>query len=359
MNRLDRYVFRIVVGAFGTGLLFFLFLSIVMDLLGNLSRYVDRAARNGMGGTELALYLAAYYGKLLPVLFTTITPFVTVIAGMFAVARLQGANEVVPMLFTGRSTQRVLRPMLLCGVMAGLAMAGTWQWVVPKLGAAIAEADSFLNQGAAKQANLVVESGESPRHHLYVREYDPGARTMLKVAMLSTGAIEADSVLVTAERARWDDARRDWQLETGKRRSPRGSQDEDFLGRPDLTPATLLQRGREQVDPDLQSYTELVAVIAERPNRPDLKLALHRHVTYPIANLILLLLALPLAIHFERRSRIERLLGAIGLCAAYLFVDLTCQSLGQRGFLHPIVAAWSPTIVFGALGAVLFGSART
>jgi lipopolysaccharide export LptBFGC system permease protein LptF len=70
------------------------------------------------------------------------------------------------------------------------------------------------------------------------------------------------------------------------------------------------------------------------------------------------LLALPFAVFYERGSRIERVLLAIAVCGGYMLMDLVCQSLGQRG-LHPIVAAWSPTIVFGALGIVLFGSTKT
>jgi lipopolysaccharide export system permease protein len=88
-------------------------------------------------------------------------------------------------------------------------------------------------------------------------------------------------------------------------------------------------------------------------------MALHRHITYPLANLVLLLLGLPFAIHFERGSRIERVLGAIGMCAAYLLFDLICQNLGYNDWIHPVVAAWSPTILFGSLGVALFSGVKS
>lgn len=365
MNLLDRYVGRIVVGAFGAGQLFFLFLVIVMDLLNSATKYVDNLTKHGIDGFGIVVWLAQYYATMLPVLFTTITPFVTVIACMFAVARLQGANEVVPMLFVGRSTQRVLRPMLLCGACAGLGMAACWQWVVPRVGASIIEAEAQLTT-QPKQKNLVHESGESPRQQLYVREFDPAERTLAGVRMLSTGVLAEDSVLVVAASARWDESKRDWRLAGGDEVRRRGNVPVEWvgvpvewLGRPDLPPEELLKRGRESIDPDLQSYSELLETMELRPNRPDLRLAWHRHITYPLANLILLLLALPLAVHFERGSRIERLLLAIALCGGYMLVDLTCQNLGQLGLLHPVVAAWTPTIVFGSLGIVSFGGAKT
>ena len=354
MTRLDRYVGRIVAGAFGVALLFFLFLSIVMDLLRNLTKY----SRQGLGAGDLTLFLLEYYAKLLPVLFTSIAPFVTVIACMFAVARLLGANEVVPMLFVGRSTQRVLRPMLVCAVLAGIGQAVCWQWVVPNFASSLAEDASLLQRGNSIQRNLVDETPGVVRHHLYVREYDAVRKVMVELRMLTEGQLARDAVLVVAKTGTWDGQRGDWRLEAGWDKRTGASRPLEWLGRPDLTPALLLQRGRQQVDPELQSYSDLVETIEVRPNVPHLRLSLHRHITYPLANLILLLIALPLAVHFERGSRLGRLLLAIGLCGAYTLFDLVCQSLGQQGW-NPVVAAWSPTIVFGSLGIVMFWGART
>ncbi len=71
------------------------------------------------------------------------------------------------------------------------------------------------------------------------------------------------------------------------------------------------------------------------------------------------MLALPFAVNFERGRRIERIVFAILICAGYLVVDLICQNLAFDNHIHPIVAAWTPTIVFGSLGAVVFGGMRS
>lgn len=365
MSLLDRYVGRIVAGAFGAGTLFFLFLMVVMDLLGNLTRYVNKAAQNGMSGLDLALYLASYYTKLLPVLFTTITPFVTVIACMFSVARLQAASEVVPMLFVGRSTQRILRPMLLCGVLAGLGMAACWQWVVPVVQPSIAQTSTFFSAGSTKVRGIVHESGEGVRQSLHVLQFDPAAETLSDIRMLNEGAQPGDNSLIVAKSATWDRVRRDWRLDLGRESRPsaggNGVEERpvEWLGRPDLTPTELLKRGRESIEPETQSYTDLMETIELRPNRPDFRYALHHHLAYPLANLILLLLALPLAVNFERGARMSRLLAAIALCGGYVTTDLACQGLGELGYMHPVVMAWTPVILFGSLGIVLFGSTRT
>src|SRR5262249_31907930 len=155
----------------------------------------------------------------------------------------------------------------------------------------------------------------------------------------------------------------DWRLENGTLYIRVGDGGETkaiaVLGMPDWTPEVVRQRGQENIDCDLFSYDELLETRRARPNRVAVAMALHRHVTYPLANLILLMLALPFAIHFERGGRVERVLGAIGVCAAYLLFDLICQNLGHTGYLHPVVAAWSPTILFGSLGVMMFSSLRS
>lgn len=359
MSLIDRYVSRIVAGAFAATLVFFVGIMILLDLLNRLPGYVEKAGREGYGGIDLAIYLALYYVKLVPVFVMGVTPFATVIACMFAVARLQQANEVVPMLFLGRSIQRVLRPMLLCAVVAGLAMAASWQWIMPHVGASLAVDEAILHQSGSVQKNLVHESHGEVNYYLSAGEFDPVSATMRSGAMLVESTLAAETTLYRFAQATWDKSKGDWRLTGGKAKRRYAAEPQQWLERADLTPATLVQHGRDTIDPDTLSYSDLIDLAVTRPNRADVRLALHRHITYPLANLLLLLLALPFAVFYERGSRIERVLLAIAVCGGYMLMDLVCQSLGQRGLVHPIVAAWSPTIVFGALGIVLFGSTKT
>jgi lipopolysaccharide export system permease protein len=371
MKALDRYVGRIALGAFLATLLFFLMLTIVGDLLNNLPRYLERAAeqvpegdqaagetsadtpvRRGLSGLEFTLALLRHYVRMVPELLVSVAPFATVIAGMLTVARLQHANEVVPMLFVGRSVQRVLRPILWLAALVALAMVACWQWVVPQVGASLAGDDGPFRRGPPLLKSLVYERQEIERHQFYARQYNPEARTLKDVRLLVQGVLAADTTHTQAASATWDAQRGDWRLQGGRLRSMAGERSVEWL--------VLLQEGRETVDAEVLSYTDLLALAEKRPNRADVKFALHRHITFPLANLLLLLLALPLAVFYERGSRISRVLGAIGLCGGYLLLSLICQSLGQSGLgLHPVVAAWIPTIVFGSLGIVSFSSMRT
>ena len=356
---LDRYVGRAVLGSFGAALLFFLVLTVILDLLNNLGSYLENVDKQGMSTLQLFWFLAGYYARLTPFSFVTLAPFATVIGCMFAVARMIGQNELQPMLFVGRSMRRVLRPALICGALCALAMGACWQWVVPRIAVQVTDAQNFL-AGDRGIKNVVLEQRSSNGFvGLRVRHYDPDTQRLEGVIFVREGVVPGDALLVRAPAGSWDARVGDWRLEHGLVETGKLAKPKDYLGAPDWTPATILQRGQEDVPCDLLSYTELAEMRRLRPNRIDVAMALHRHITGPLANVILLLLALPFAVHFERGSRVERVLGAIAVCAAYLLFDLTCQNLGQSGWQNPVVMAWTPTILFGSLGVVLFGSMRT
>jgi len=354
---LDRYVARTTASSVLASLLFFLFLTIVIDLLNHLGHYLDKAERQGVGTFELLVYLGGYYMRRLPVSFVVIAPFATVIGCMFAVARLMTQNELQPMLCVGRSMTRILRPVLLAGCASALGMAACWQWVVPVIAADLTAAQSILEGGDRVIQNVVFERRGDPFTGMRVREYDPEHEQLIGVSLLRQG--DGRASLILADAASWDEDVGDWRLQNGVERTAEGERPCALLGTQDWTPDEIRQRGQETIDCELLSYDELVETRRLRPNRKDVAMALHRHISYPLANLILLLLALPFAIHFERTGKIERVLGAIGVCAGYLLFDLTCQNLGYNGWLHPIVAAWSPTILFGSLGVVMFTGVRS
>jgi len=360
-GKLDRYVGKTVLGSYGACLLFMVLLTILVDLLLNLDEYLEVAHEDQVGLFELLANLSNYYGIFAPFVFVTIAPFVTVISGMFAVSRLMGSNELAPMLFTGRSMLRILRPVLYSALFSAVAMAACWEFVVPALSESLNRNRHQLkgeSSGALLERPILKRRSEDLRHTLFCRSYDHDQLLIEGIELLIEGALEADCQRIEAESAIWNPELSDWELTNGKRTAGTLVSPQDYLGFPGLSPDQLWRTGKEAKQSTELSYSDLLGLIELRPGRDIYVLGLHTHITFPLANFVLLLLALPFAVHFERGSRIERVVFAILICALYLVTDLTCQNLVSTG-LHPVLAAWLPTILFGSMGVVLFGSIRT
>ena len=360
--KLDRYVASAVLGAYFAALFFLVTMFIVFDLLFEMDTYIDVASDSGVGVLSLAMQLLEYQIVRLPFVYVTIAPFVTVIACMFALSRIMAANEVVPMLFTGRSMFRVLRPMIGVAVLSAFLMGFTWQWVIPSVAESYEQIGSGLTGREASLKRVTLRASD-PRTELFIWNYKHREHNMEGVQKYDRGSRSGDAVLLRADSAHYNPELSDWELVNGKKIWFEGDQkhteDLDMLGMEGLTPKRIMDSGKAQRQTTELSYTELGELMRLRPGRSDYVLALHAHFTFPLANLVLLFLAVPFAVNFERGRRIERVVFAILICAGYLVADLICQSLVYKSFIHPVLAAWTPTIVFGSLGIVVASSMRT
>jgi len=364
LPRLDRYVAKSVLGSYAASLVFLVALMVMFDTLRAAPEYVRNVSENGLSTLQLIGMVGYYHYLNLPFLFVTVAPFVTVIACMFAVSRLMGQNEIVPMLFTGRSMLRILLPAVLTAVASGLAMRGSGEWVLSPRVESRDRVQSLLESGKEKtwvDEIVVRPSGDTTRVLFCGRFFHDKERieNLVLYERGGKGTAREDVLLVNASAGVWDKSRSDWRLESGTEQSSNERRPREWLGLHELTPDLVWRAGKSSREVNDLSYSELMDLHFLKPARADYLIAFHRHITFPLANLVLLSLALPFAVHFERSRRIERVIFAIAVCALYLVVDLTCQNAGLRGWMHPLVSAWLPTLVFGSLGLVHFGGMRT
>lgn len=361
LDRMDRYVLRGVAGSFLACLAFLVFLFAIFDLLLNMGHYVAAGRAQEMSFLELLGVWGRFHVVSLPWVFLTVAPFATVVGSMFAVSRWMAANEVAPMIFTGRSMFRVLAPVLGAGLAAAVTMGGVWEFVMPRIARPMDRLQRRLSAGRGERpsGSVALYAPDDSDRVLIADDYDHERRRMKGVVQWNRGSNERDVVMVRADAARWDETRGDWRLQGGLERSGEAVRPRRWLRMPSVTPELVWRAGKEKRDVSMLSYSEILELRAVNPNRADLVVAFHYHLTYPLANLLLLLLTLPFAVSFESGGRLGRVLVAVVACGAYLVVDLTSQNLGRLQYVHPVVAAWTPTILFGSLGAVLFSSIRT
>lgn len=82
-------------------------------------------------------------------------------------------------------------------------------------------------------------------------------------------------------------------------------------------------------------------------------------IVIPITSVIILLFAASLATSTQRGGAAYGVGLALGTTVIFIFLVQLTKGLGSNGLIPPEVAAWTPSIVFGVLGAVLFARVRT
>jgi len=89
------------------------------------------------------------------------------------------------------------------------------------------------------------------------------------------------------------------------------------------------------------------------------EVALQKKYAGPFGVLVMALIGVPLALSFGQRSAIIALCFAVVLGLGFWGVSGGFQQMGEYGLLPPLVAAWSPVLVFAAAGLYLLFRTRT
>jgi lipopolysaccharide export system permease protein len=353
---LDRHVARTFLASLGVVFLFFFGFFLVIDLFANADDFVETAQKLSIGARTMVSWVAGFYLFKAPAIFLQVAPFVTVIGAVVAVARLNRQNELVPVLTAGRSIFRLLRPIFVLAALLTALMLLVQEHVAP------AAADHRLARGCFlkhRRDTLVlknVQFEDSNGRHWSGLELEPvsGRLARAEVRRVTDDAYE----IIDLVDATYDTSRGGWSMAGGipaltEEGGARHSRRLDLL-ESDLTPARIVAREKEPFDLSFAHLGHLFAVTGE----PRFEILLHFHITFPLANLLLLLLALPFVLRYDRQKVMQGFAVAFFLCLAYFGVDAALRTLGETR-LHPILAAWFAPLFFGALGISLFDGVRT
>ncbi len=356
LGRLDLYVGKLFLSSYATALLLVVGLFWILDLATHLDDFLEPWPDGREAPTRT---IVEYYVLNMPYLFLQVAPFVTLVAGMFVVNRLLRNNEIVAALNAGISAHRLLLPIFTGGLLAALGMFGVREWVAR----AVAERrDALLDQLVNKRADQVYE--ELCLRNLYgsllrLGEFRPRTETArdFEAFMRREPGV---TVTVIADEATWKG--NSWQLVNGKQFYTAESQekaDVPTFYEPGFTPAMALTFARARDNPLELSFGEVRELINREPNNFVYLTLWQYHLTFPLANLVLLMVGIPVLLGYERGRGTERTaLGGL-LCLFYFGTDFVFRSLGMGGVIQPEFASWMPILVFGSLGVVLYDSMRT
>ena len=86
---------------------------------------------------------------------------------------------------------------------------------------------------------------------------------------------------------------------------------------------------------------------------------LQRKVAFPFATVIMTLLAVPFAAATGRRGAMYGIGFGIALSIAYWVILNVFSAVGEGGVMTPMLAAWAPNLLFGAVALYMILTVRT
>ncbi len=357
--------------SYATAILLIVGLVIVIDVATHLS-YLETWDD---GRSASTLSLIEYYLLSSPFFYAQFSPFVTVVAGLYTVSRLVKKNELTAGLSAGVSAQRLLAPLYFGALLAAVATFSIREYasffVGTRRDALYDLLENHRDEAVLKNFWFRAARGDAPGHPrgdvVRLGEYRAGNsldKPPEGLRMEATLTRGGGVVVIVADRIEWVDhgGHRGWKMTGGFVREVADAnkvEPAEWLELVQFTPADVLTAEKARSRVLELSFSQVLDLSSSDPDNTSYLTLLQYLLTFPLANVVLLLCALPFLVGRERGKRGGAVMGGLLLCASYFSVDFVARSMGLSGDLSPLMSAWLPVLLFGALGISLTHFMRT
>jgi lipopolysaccharide export system permease protein len=358
---LDRYVFGEFWKIFFGTAMGFPVLVVIIDLVDNLEKYLNRQIPRG----DIALS----YLYFLPESAFMVVPAAVLFATVFAIGAFTRHSEITAAKASGMSFYRLIVPIFVGATLAfamDLAL-GELMPVTTRMRNELLR-DTRITDGQIRN-NFAFASELGRVYKVAQMATDKGTMQAVQIERKGNGPAYP-TYLLSAESARYDTSGaegRRWKLGKGQMNvvSDTGTSfmiqfesgyDTHFNERPQ----DMMRAPRSPQEMRYKELTRFIAA-AERSGTDVNTLRVERmlKIAIPAACLIIALFGAPLATSTQRGGAAYGVAVSLGTTVVFLLSVQLTKGFGAKGIISPDVAAWIPGAAFGIVGLVLLARVRT
>jgi len=360
VTKFDIHIARRLIGGYiallGGLIVFF----IVLHYVEYIDDFLDR-------GAQTRDVFLIYYPNYIPEIIRLVSPLAFFISAIYLTGRLAEKLELSTLQTSGVSLYRLLVPYVIVGLFVTGIMFWFNGWVVPETNRVRIQFEQDYTKGASGRIDYSnIHRQISPGSILSVGFFDGERKTATTVSLHAFDDERRLRQRIDAVRMLWIDSTKQWQLIDPVIRSfsVDGIESRKVLSLLDTT-LSVLPRDLARTEDDMEAMTidegrEYIDELKRSgANKIGIPLVLYySKFSYPFANLILILLGVPLS-SVRRRGGQAFLMGtALFVAFAYLSVIKIIEPFGFTGALSPVMASWLPHALFVVIAAVILWRVR-
>lgn len=350
MKKLDWYILKKFLRVFFFSIFLFAVIAVVIDV----SEKTDDFVRSGLSGPEIFTH---YYIGFIPHIIALLFPLFVFIAVIFFTSKMAGQIEIVAILASGTTYNRWLRPYWIGGVLLGLLLWVSNQWIVPKANnirgsfeAAYVDAHSSYNALITTSPDVYFRIDSFTYAGIY--GYDTANN---RGRGFFTYRVEKGKVVsnLRAENIIWDTATKNWRLTDVIERKVLDSKESvSFTMEIRKTyPFKPIDIKKDKYTKDKLTTTQLINQIKLEELRGseglnELKIERYRRDATPITVLLLTLIGGIIAGRKVRGGSGSHLALGFVIAALFIITDRFSTIFSTKGNLPPLLAAWIPNMIF-------------
>ncbi|OFW00514.1 MAG: hypothetical protein A3G20_08510 [Acidobacteria bacterium RIFCSPLOWO2_12_FULL_59_11] len=317
-----------------------------------------------------AILVLDYFVFLTPYLLYITAPLAVLVAVLVSFGILNQRNEIIAVNASGISLFRLTLPIFLLSALLSAALFLFDHLYIP---AANRHQDAIHNRIKGRPAQTYYRPdrrwimGEGSRIYYY-NFFEPTEQVLGGVTVFE---LDPETFQLTrrilALRAHWEPSLRGWVFQEGWVRELHKNSVQEFQQFqvrlfPELRepPSYFLKEVKQSTQ---MNFLELRRYLQDLQQSGFdvtlLSVQFYKKFSFPVFALIMALIGLPFAFSIGRKGALTGVAVSLGIAMIFWGVNSLFEALGNLNELPPLVAAWSPNLLFGLGGLYLFLKIRT
>ena len=347
-GRLDWYIIRKFIGTYIFSIVLIISIALVFDFNENLSKFTKYHA-------PWRAIVFDYYANFIPYYSNLFSPLFVFIAVIFFTSKLASNSEIIAMLSSGVSFQRLMRPYMISCVLIASVTFYLNSFVIPH-GTVIRQNFESLYRNSKKNTsaeNVQLQVGKGTV--AYIQHYDDRYK---RGYGFSLDKFEGKKLVshMTAMEIQYDtiaDAKYHWKATNWKTRTLVGLRERIVTG--DVKDTVILMEPTDLVYSKGQQETftspELLDYISKQTSRGSgnvvqYEVEFHKRIAMSFSSFILTIIGLSLSAR-KRKGGMGLYLGiGLGLSFGYIMLQTVSSTFAINAGTPPVLAAWIPNLIF-------------
>jgi lipopolysaccharide export system permease protein len=348
MKKIDWYILKKILVTFFFCMLLFTLIAVAVDS----SEHTENFVKSGLSTSEI---ISSYYIGFIPYIWGLLFPLFVFIAVIYTTSRMAMRSEIVAILASGTSFNRLLRPYFIGGIILAVLLYTASRQIIPK-GNEIRSnfhVKYFDRQDLGRRGYVDTYYRRADSNtYIGIKYYDSVSKNAGGFFLHRT----KDNKVVynlRAETMKWDTAKKNWQLANAVERKVEAMK--EIITRHttynidlNLKPADLRYDYYLKDKLTTAQLKELIEMESLRGTEGlnTLKVEHYRRSATPVSVLLLTIIG---AIIASRKTRggsgLHIALGFI-IAAVFILTDRFSTTFSVKGDFHPLIAAWIPNFIF-------------
>ena len=357
LHPLDRYVLGEFWRIFAATAVGFPLLVVVIDLTDKLDRYLNRNLPKGQ--------IALSYLYWIPDSMFMALPAAVLFATVFSIGALTRHAEITAAKASGISFHRLVLPIFVASAFVTLFAVALGE-VVPGANARRAELlEERRFRSGSERFNFAYAAEHGRVYKVSVLNVERGSIDNLEIERKGSG-VDYPTYLLAARTARWDSTGR-WLLRGGEMHLLPDDSTNLAISFDSLYDRHLREQPLDLTasprDPQEMRFRELGRFIGalERSggDANELKVEQMLKIAIPVTCMVIAIFGAPLATSTQRGGAAYGIGVSLATTIIFLMLIQITKAVGGGGLLPPVLAAWIPNAVFGAVGLWFLMRVRT